>query len=83
MEATSKWNAALRIQGRDSRIAEQSKELIALQAENARLREMLQGMVWDAEATYDAVKKSTHGAEISIGQFRRLNAARAALAGSR
>ena len=54
-----------------------------LRNENARLREMLQGMVWDAEATYDAVKKSTHGAEISIGQFRRLNAARAALAGGR
>lgn len=42
MEATSGWNAAIRIQGRDNRIAEQSKALIALQAENARLRDAVE-----------------------------------------
>ena len=56
-----------------------SSPALKLLEDRRKMAEALRGIVRDMEATYDACKGKGSRVEISIGQFRRLNAARALL----
>lgn len=54
-------------------------EILRLRADRARLVEALRSAITDLETAYDAAKGRGSNLEVTLGMWRRLNAARALL----